>query len=441
MLTCPMMIILAGVSTDVSDNDFVIWAQRQAIPIEELDSERGQRELDALFADKRFVFLGESDHYIDEKYEFQLQFIAELYKRGWRYVSTEGFGRSDSFRIDHFLETGRDLYRIRELRYFPVLCACRLFPLLRPLTIPHFERWQRRLWQISQIRALGQVNDRLHCVAFDLDFAPGGAFDDVRQRLEPYIKKHPPIQEFLDSFLSLRKESPGERLIRLDALTQKLDERKTPIEILLPSETYAEIYSDIVIYRESIRFLLKWGKEGREKYIKRERVMMDQFDDVLMKLNPDEKVILMGHCMHLSKKSGSVGKLYSGYFVPTWPSIGEHIANRFPDSVCSIWLMYDHGTNLKNRARGVDRFALGRIESSPECVEHLLARVPHKNFLIPIDGKGKEYLDKDRRIRVHGSIPARANLAKQVDAIYFVREATAPGGLELPKPAERLQQK
>ena len=58
-----------------------------------------------MLAGKRFVFLGEPDHFIVEKYPFRLLFIQHLLGRGWRHVGMET-GRSVGWRVDRYLETG-----------------------------------------------------------------------------------------------------------------------------------------------------------------------------------------------------------------------------------------------------------------------------------------------------------------------------------------------
>ena len=58
-----------------------------------------------MLAGKRFVFLGEPDHFIVEKYPFRLPLIQYLFERGWRHVGMET-GRSVGWRVDRYLETG-----------------------------------------------------------------------------------------------------------------------------------------------------------------------------------------------------------------------------------------------------------------------------------------------------------------------------------------------
>jgi erythromycin esterase-like protein len=80
---------------------FLVWARRCALPVpaapEEPLGERAQAALDRMLVGKRFVFLGEPDHCVVEKYPFRLTVLQHLFARGWRHIA---------------METGRSLARI-----------------------------------------------------------------------------------------------------------------------------------------------------------------------------------------------------------------------------------------------------------------------------------------------------------------------------------------
>ncbi len=66
-----------------------------AAPEEPL-GERTRAALDRMLAGKRFVFLGEPDHFIVEKYPFRLTLIRHLFARRWQRqaVARRWFGPS-----------------------------------------------------------------------------------------------------------------------------------------------------------------------------------------------------------------------------------------------------------------------------------------------------------------------------------------------------------
>jgi len=88
---------------------FLAWAGRSAVPVpgphEEPLSENARNAMDRLLEGKRFVFLGEPEHCIVEKYPFRLTLIRYLLEHGWRHAAMET-GRSTGWRVDRYLETG-----------------------------------------------------------------------------------------------------------------------------------------------------------------------------------------------------------------------------------------------------------------------------------------------------------------------------------------------
>src|SRR5262245_32561921 len=85
-------------SNDTPAPTGVAWARAQQLPVNLDDDRRGRAWVDAI-ATKRVVFLGEPDHYIQEKYEMRLAFLRRLFARGWRRIGME-MGRSDGAHVD-----------------------------------------------------------------------------------------------------------------------------------------------------------------------------------------------------------------------------------------------------------------------------------------------------------------------------------------------------
>ena len=107
---------------------FLAWARRSAIPLpgshEQPLSEDARASLGRMIEGKRFVFLGEPEHCVVEKYPFRLTLIRYLSEHGWRHISMET-GQSTGWRVDRYLETG-DASWLRALGYeaFSRLTRC-----------------------------------------------------------------------------------------------------------------------------------------------------------------------------------------------------------------------------------------------------------------------------------------------------------------------------
>ena len=146
---------------------FLLWARRSALPLpavpEEPLNERAQAALDRMLAGKRFVFLGEPDHFIVEKYPFRLLLIQHLFGRGWRHVGMET-GRSVGWCVDRYLETGD----ASQLHIEPAsLTDMAIHDKALEFIDRHEDFFHGRLRHISESRAPGTA--RLHYWGYDFD--------------------------------------------------------------------------------------------------------------------------------------------------------------------------------------------------------------------------------------------------------------------------------
>jgi len=97
----------------VTEEEFIQWVKERAIHLDILDGKNIDLStlslLDKEIEGKRVVYLGEPDHFIREKYDFQLMLVRFLFERGFRYVGYET-GIFTGRLIDTFLETGDSAY-------------------------------------------------------------------------------------------------------------------------------------------------------------------------------------------------------------------------------------------------------------------------------------------------------------------------------------------
>ncbi len=407
----------------VSAEEFLAWAASALIPI---DIQRWQATdlsaLDQHLEGKRFVFIGEPDHFIEEKYAARLMVIDRCLARGFRHLGME-MGRSDGLRIDRFLHTGTaaDLQRVR----FYALGK-------RHGPGPNATFADRELSFLRDLRQLAvasrRVDDRAHWFGFDIDHSVGGGFEDIPQRLQVHANAAP-VKEFLAQLeaarvgfraavplFATRQSLPHREVDRLVAQLQQPDDN--PLAAI-PAGLRSSVLRDLRCLADSLRLL---PIRTRRSYVLRERTMFRQFDDYVADLGKTEKVVLMGHDLHLSKDYTTVDKL--------WPSIGSHVHKRFGDQVYSIWMMYDHGSRLHKGAgkKADSKAAEVAVKSLPGTVESVLARLESPAFLLPLDDTDPRvgWLDRARNFRMNGNWPQRGKLRRQADAILFVRRVTAP---------------
>jgi erythromycin esterase-like protein len=150
---------------------------------------------------------------------------------------------------------------------------------------------------------------------------------------------------------------------------------------------------------------------------KREEIICRHLDQWIDPLPPDDKIILLGHNLHLSKDCTAL----DAWDHRDEPSIGTYLARKYPGQVCSIWMLYDHGRHLDIYSKPYVK----SVHSLPNTIEHLLARVGTV-FLLPLHtGDPREaYLAAPRNCVSNGMYTAGAVLSRQADALFFIAQAT-----------------
>ena len=428
----------------VSGNDFVGWVRENAIPLDTLDWQSADLTslsvLDRLLEGKRMVFLGEPDHYVREKYDFQLIFIRYLFERGWRHIGME-MGRADGRRIDRYLETGDIAWldRVASYGYKGDERANRK-DIPKGLVPKKSDRsfvkniHDGQYWFQKQLRSLNETlppgKPRLRWFGFDADLRPGGAYVDAEELLKPH-QSEPLAQEILKRLARPEKElRPGE-IKRLKDLLSFLECEEAGVRDLLGKADAVELGRTLRCLVDGLAFI-EAGRKGpmSDEWLpamgQREETMFRQMDDVLADLPPDEKIILLGGFMHLSKNSDALqfGAIDDPFASPMWPSIGDYLDKKLPGEVCSIWMLYDHGRHgVPMRKNPIEV-----VRTDPQTVEYLLAQAGTQFFLPFHTGDRREsYLDHVRNFRPNGA-SGSGRLKTHTDALFFVAEANEPGG-------------
>jgi hypothetical protein len=100
-------------------------------------------------------------------------------------------------------------------------------------------------------------------------------------------------------------------------------------------------------------------------------------------------------------------------------SIGNHIHDRFPGQVFSIWMVYGQG-QLMGRDGPIE------VRLHDDTIESLLAQVGDR-FLLPLDSVDSRARDVLTRanFRWAGGYYASADLAAQTNALFFVKNVSA----------------
>ena len=426
-------------STPPRDPDFVDWAKEKAVRLDSLDWSRNDPKtfafLDEALKGKRIVFLGEMDHFVAERMEYRLLLIRELAGRGFRRIGAE-MGLSDAKRMDRFLETGDETWldRVALYGYRGDKRTDRNDEVAgwTDNSHPEFTRTvlDETRWFLSQLRKINEElpagKPRLEWFGYDLSFHPGGGYADAGELLAPH-EENPLARKIKERMALIPGESRIDEAVRLEGLVAMLDANREELVAMTGEADALELRRSLQRMADAFRFidglgdLKKYDPEVVAAALsKRERRMDHNFDEHLAEWPADEKIILLGHSLHLSKESESIE---TESFGPMWKSIGTYLAEKLPGQVYGIWLLLDHGRH--GLPRGVP--PVQSFRSPQDSVERLLAEI-HPILMLPLGSADprEKWLDEKRTVS-YGGGPVHTVLPRQTDCLFFIERANEPG--------------
>jgi erythromycin esterase-like protein len=390
--------------------------------------------LDDLLAGKRIVYLGESDHWVNQKYDYRLMLIRHLFDKGWRRIGME-MDYCDGKRIDRYLETG-DPSHLKRVALYGYKGGWREDRDDIPDGFPGLNNQEFRkafLFQehkfLGELRSLneslGSRSKRLSWFGFDIGILPCVGYEDALEILAEYSHESV-IQDLAERIQRVEGESRTEEIRRLEKLLGFIEIKSQSINRILGSRQAGSLLRTLQHQVDYLYFAeaANMGPRTMEWFhglVRREQRMARLMDEILADLPPGEKIILMGHNLHMSKNSEEIVLGPIGSAAPNlWTSIGTYVERKYPGDVYSVWMMYDHGRH----GTILSPEGVGIVESNPACVEHLLARVGGL-FLLPLGSgeDGESFLQEKQHFLQNGSI-ASGVIAEQADALFFVREVT-----------------
>jgi erythromycin esterase-like protein len=393
---------------------FRSWARGHAIPFDP-DAEDGDPErlaaLDPLLEGRRLAFLGEADHFVHEKVAARLFVLRWLHARGWRRIGEE-IAWSDGVRIDRFLATGDEsaLERIATFGYRggersdrddrPTGVMRELFA-NQPEAAFRAEhvRYLRALRRLGGIRLFG----------FDVDYEPGVGYEVLAERGTPA----PP---------RVAGESLDAEIARIDAALAGLGENRR------------ELARGLRTLRESLAYVRlahpapSWDAL-RPAMALREQLMLEHVRHAMAELEPDEKLVLLGHDLHLARDDSRIRKRGGGVGPggDRVPCLGTQLCaapGRADGDVFAVWVLHDRGESSVPRPGG-DR----RVRSPRGSLNSLLAEVAEEvgpAFALPTcsDDPRARPLRDEAIVAFMYDARVRARVVEQADVVVFVRDVS-----------------
>ena len=289
-------------------------------------------------------------------------------------------------------------------------------------------------WFLRQLRTINEElpdgEPRLAWFGYDLSFRPGGGYADAAELLAPH-DGDPLVDEIRERMARVPGESRIEEAARIEALVAVLDARREKLVALLGDQHTLELRRSLQRMADAFRFidamqdLRDFDADAIAAALAvRERRMDHNIDEHLAGWPADEKIILLGHALHLSKDSESI---QTRDFGPMWKSIGTHVARKLPGQVYAVWLLHHRGQH--GQARAVP--PVQPFVSPRGSVERQLTRI-HPILMLPLgSGDPREAWLGEERVFSHSGAPARARSPDRWTACSSSRSRTDRGAAQV----------
>lgn len=412
--------------------EFLGWAAECAIPLDPRDPASEPERLaplDAPLDGKRLAFLGESNHFVHEKYAYRLLFLRYLHSRGWRHAGEE-LAWSDGRRVDRYLETG-DPGQLERVATCGHRAGERADRDDRPTGVLA-EGWDdgsealaaEQIRFARALRSMGEGAERWHLFGFDVDYYPWLAYEDLDAWLGAG-PDDPPLRELRERLARVPGETLDEEVARLGAAARRAAELLPALEARCGPALAADIVRSARTLHASHAYVRgahrarSWA-ELREPMAARERLMVEHVDHALGVLGPDERVVLMAHDQHLARDDAGIrgppGGVGPGGGIVA--SLGSTLARREPERVFSVWMLEERGEHS-----GALHSLGNRLESVPGTLNALLGEVGPA-FVLPTassDPRARLLASPQDVVTLYGS-RIRVVPAAQTDAICFIRD-------------------
>ena len=390
------------------------WIEEHAIPLDpstlEPPDEADLAAVDEALRRTRFVFLGETNHFVREKTDFRLWWLRRIAATGRRVVLAEELSWSDAHDVSRYLESG-DESHIARAATFGDKRHERADRCDEPTGVfkdsfaayPHDAMLREHTRFYHGVRELGCVT---RFFGFDVDAVGTGYEDVLAYRDDPDLK---------DAFWERLERRPGETLDEeIERLELVLDEhpglgkaRMAHIEVdaMIASLRYASLVNPAPSY-EALRPAMEL----------REQVMKRHVERALYPLTEDDVLVLMSHAFHLAKDDEAVRGPGVGPGGGRTTSLGQHLTKDLGLDAFAVWFLYGGGTD------GQPLSDLPRTASFPAST--LNARLARRGvpLVVPVDE-----LAGDVPIGQMYNQVADVHLPSQADAIFFVPEVSPLG--------------
>jgi erythromycin esterase-like protein len=364
----------------------------------------------------RIIVLGEPNHFIHEKADYRLWWIDKL-SRQYQLVLAEEFGRSDAQRVNQYLQSGdrEVLDRIPTFGYKADERKDRV-DTQQGILKASMENYPTESFKSEQIRfyeAVRSLDRSIQLSGFDINGNLGCGYVDVGARLKqmPNILDNDQVRQDLKLVPgeSIREET--ERLHDVRRALEKGDGKDHQL---------VELIRDIKVMEESLHFAdgtytAPDYESLRPAMSRREELMKTQVKWLLDGLQADEKLVLMGHVLHLARHDIRLDKgVGPGGGITT--SLGHHISQELNEQVFAVWMLYGSGQDSQPYPD-----LPNKVQYADDSINHSLLKW---NRQLVLTTKGVGLLNKPVPFGHMYNAVEDIVLAEQADVLHFIPRVT-----------------
>ncbi len=328
-------------ATDVFDQ----WIRNPALIIDGDDDLMIPGKLLEAMKAARIIFLGEMNHFVHEKIDFRLQWLNALGQH-FNLVLAEELGRSDGYRVNQYLLTGESTWldRVPTFGYREDARRDR-DDNKQGILKASSDNYPTALFKAEQVRfyqALRAFDLNINLHGIDINGSTTAGYLDILTRMAEL-----PAASWQEKFRGLLQPEPGEpvttEISRLTAV------RAVIAPLLNTNPVIKQIDRDLQVMQASLKFFIETNSADAYQALSpsladREDLMKAQASWLLEGLAADQKLVVMGHALHLVKRdaptlagSGPGGGVAS--------SLGHYLSTECEEQVVSIWFLYGSGAD------------------------------------------------------------------------------------------------
>lgn len=393
-------------------------------------SENEKLLLDKYLVGKRIVFLGEPDHWITDKVDYQISLLDYLISKGFTTIGNER-GYTDSQFVHSFIKTGDKRFLEKNAEWghrgpaWPKRNMMKgTLSIVEEFGNSYIKGMRENDWRLFSFLRDKNTHSQIQYFGYDVDKIPDIVFDQIQPFVEILDSVKDEAQVHMESHLVRSKTGDFREEARRLKLARDLVDKLNLMGIF---GNKADSFQNILFQlEESVRFasVVYYDPSNQAlmtAYEEREKTMFRIVDKLLS--HPDIKIVLLGHNAHLPLDHVEYRRVYNvngkELEVPGWLTLGSYLTKRYSNQTLAIWMLYDRGLHSAPFCK-VD-FPC-EVKSLPNTIEAWMSQRFDRPLLL--ESTLVETISNKWIWRENGINQVTGNIQSVVDLIYFKKEVS-----------------